>query len=541
MAIQTLNTIKNWFKTTLKPSQQQFWDTWDSFRHKLDKVPVKEVEGIDELLNTKADKIALNDHIADINAHAPQVNTDWNSESGFSQLLNKPDFKTINGESILGNGDLVIDNGGSQNLQQVLDTGNSANIRTYNNVQLMEGSDLYRTTSFTIGENYDELGRLTINRNGIYIQNYSADDTTATIEAFNGKIKLSEQSRNGNIRLELANATEPNIVYTLANKPQGNYTIATLDDIAGSPVSATQPGFVNNIELQELGGTDKKINGIRIGKGNANYENNLVIGRNGLASVTTGQYNVAIGNGDWDVEGPLQYLTTGNNNTMIGSDAGVANTTGTNNTGIGAASLFKNTTANSNTAIGAFALSANVTSPFNVAIGSNTLSKMTSGLGQSTAIGAFCMYNATATDKNAAIGTYALRYNTSGFSNTAIGHTALGLNTSGHSNNAVGNYSLSAITTGYGNNGFGKFAGRYVTTGNFNIYIGAEGLPEDATTDNIINIGNRFVARGPKMSLIGTLNIQTVPVYEDNISALASGLTRGDVYRTSSGILMITY
>ncbi|MET3028546.1 pyocin knob domain-containing protein [Flavobacterium sp. UW10123] len=70
MAIQTLNTIKNWFKTTLKPSQQQFWDTWDSFRHKFDKVPVEDVEGIDELLNTKADKIALNDHIADINAHA---------------------------------------------------------------------------------------------------------------------------------------------------------------------------------------------------------------------------------------------------------------------------------------------------------------------------------------------------------------------------------------------------------------------------------------------------------------------------------------
>ncbi|WP_343586157.1 pyocin knob domain-containing protein [Flavobacterium sp.] len=70
MAIQTLNTIKNWFKTTLKPSQQQFWDTWDSFRHKLDKVPVKEVEGIDELLNAKADKSVLNEHITDINAHA---------------------------------------------------------------------------------------------------------------------------------------------------------------------------------------------------------------------------------------------------------------------------------------------------------------------------------------------------------------------------------------------------------------------------------------------------------------------------------------
>ncbi len=108
MAIQTLNTIKQWFKTGLKPTQTQFWDTWDSFRHKFEKVPVKDIEGIDELLLTKADKTILDNHLADKIAHAPQVNTDWNSESGFSQLINKPEFKTINGEEIIGEGDLVI-------------------------------------------------------------------------------------------------------------------------------------------------------------------------------------------------------------------------------------------------------------------------------------------------------------------------------------------------------------------------------------------------------------------------------------------------
>jgi|GEM_PF-1981737 len=124
MAIQTLNTIKNWFKTSLKPSQQQFWDTWDSFRHKYEKVPVNDVEGIDELLNTKADKTSLNEHLNDKNAHAPQINTDWNSESGFSQLLNKPEFKTINGKSVLGDGDITIEEGGLQNLDQTLANGN---------------------------------------------------------------------------------------------------------------------------------------------------------------------------------------------------------------------------------------------------------------------------------------------------------------------------------------------------------------------------------------------------------------------------------
>ncbi|WP_394775403.1 hypothetical protein [Flavobacterium sp.] len=50
MAIQTLNTIKQWFRTGLKPTQAQFWDTWDSFRHKSEKVPVKDIEGINEWL-----------------------------------------------------------------------------------------------------------------------------------------------------------------------------------------------------------------------------------------------------------------------------------------------------------------------------------------------------------------------------------------------------------------------------------------------------------------------------------------------------------
>ncbi|WP_291152244.1 hypothetical protein [Flavobacterium sp. UBA7680] len=305
--------------------------------------------------------------------------------------------------------------------------------------------------------------------------------------------------------------------------------------------SATVTGLVNDTSLQELGGTDKMINGIRIGKGNANYENNLVIGRNGLASITTGKYNVAIGNGDGDVEGPLQYLTTGNNNTMVGSDAGVNNSTGGNNTGIGAASLFSNTTGVNNTAVGAFALTKNQTSPYNVAIGDHSLAKMVSGLGQSTAIGSYCMSDATSTDKNAAIGTYALRYNTSGFSNTAIGHTALGLNTSGSSNTALGNYSLGAITTGAGNIGVGKSAGRYITTGISNIYIGSEGVPTDAEASGIVNIGNRFIAKGTKVSLTGILNIGTTPIYENNTTALAGGLTAGDVYRTSTGILMITF
>jgi hypothetical protein len=69
MAVTPINTIKNWFKTGLEPTQEQFWDWLDSFRHKSEKVPVADIEGIDQLLFSKADKQVFETHLTDPNAH----------------------------------------------------------------------------------------------------------------------------------------------------------------------------------------------------------------------------------------------------------------------------------------------------------------------------------------------------------------------------------------------------------------------------------------------------------------------------------------
>jgi hypothetical protein len=65
MAKVSLTTIKNWFKTGLKPTQAQFWDVFDSFRHKDDAVPAAEVSGLDSLLVQKVET----SHLTDPNAH----------------------------------------------------------------------------------------------------------------------------------------------------------------------------------------------------------------------------------------------------------------------------------------------------------------------------------------------------------------------------------------------------------------------------------------------------------------------------------------
>lgn len=49
------NTVKPWFKTGLKPTQTQFYSFFDSIFWKDEKIPVAEIEGLQALLDEKAD------------------------------------------------------------------------------------------------------------------------------------------------------------------------------------------------------------------------------------------------------------------------------------------------------------------------------------------------------------------------------------------------------------------------------------------------------------------------------------------------------
>lgn len=61
--------VKNWFKKGAKPTQQQFEATFDGLRFNDEKVPVKEVDGIDNLLLQKADKEAFEAHKNNLDDH----------------------------------------------------------------------------------------------------------------------------------------------------------------------------------------------------------------------------------------------------------------------------------------------------------------------------------------------------------------------------------------------------------------------------------------------------------------------------------------
>lgn len=53
--IRGRSTLKNWFKTGLKPTQDQFWDWMDSFWHKTETIAVSVIDGLQGLLDNKID------------------------------------------------------------------------------------------------------------------------------------------------------------------------------------------------------------------------------------------------------------------------------------------------------------------------------------------------------------------------------------------------------------------------------------------------------------------------------------------------------
>lgn len=129
---------------------------------------------------------------------------------------------------------------------------------------------------------------------------------------------------------------------------------------------------------------------------------------------------------------PFGALTTGVDNTVLGTEILTVDTAGNNNTGLGGFALFANTTGQQNTATGLSALQLNTTG-----------------------------------DNNTATGVGALSSNRTGTQNTATGFNAM------------------TDSTGSNNTAIGAGAGFNLTNGSNNIDVGNEGFPGDSGTIKI--------------------------------------------------------
>ena len=208
-----------------------------------------------------------------------------------------------------------------------------------------------------------------------------------------------------------------------------------LDSAQVIPVSNTESGIVNNETLQELGGADKLINGLRVGRGLVNDKDSVAFGLDTLKySAGAGLYNTAVGS----------------------------------------SVLMTNTTGNRNSGFGCYALNLNTTGAYNAAVGTSSLENNTTGH-RNIALGTSLYWNSTGF-RNTGIGFNAGYGNTTGQYNTYIGNQSGYNNGIGSYNVALGNASM--IITGTGNSGG-------TANMNNNVFIGSNVRIADGVNDTL--------------------------------------------------------
>ena len=157
------NTIKNWFKTGLKPTQAQFWATWDSFWHKDEKIPITAIEDIENILAEKADAEVVDYHLTNEAAHANLFNAkeDKNkrgASDGYAPLNNFTklaiEYLNVVNDLVTGGVDSLLTAEQGKLLQSQIDNINvlltSDNVNLDNVQELVDAIETVQTSLETI-------------------------------------------------------------------------------------------------------------------------------------------------------------------------------------------------------------------------------------------------------------------------------------------------------------------------------------------------------------------------------------------------------
>ncbi|MDO4230228.1 MAG: pyocin knob domain-containing protein [Capnocytophaga sp.] len=79
-------TLKQWFSNLKKPNQHQFWAWLDSFWHKSEKIPMTQIEGLDNALQGVASDTQFQSHLTDVDAHKALFDRKVDKEDGKSLI-----------------------------------------------------------------------------------------------------------------------------------------------------------------------------------------------------------------------------------------------------------------------------------------------------------------------------------------------------------------------------------------------------------------------------------------------------------------------
>lgn len=287
--------------------------------------------------------------------------------------------------------------------------------------------------------------------------------------------------------------------------------------------------------------TGSVVIGSQAGTAVTNQTNNTFIGYQ-AGEVCTGASNVFVGSGAGDTAtsvvaavlvgmnsgaamtsaavgtvgvgfGVFNGLSSGANNTAVGSTAGYVISSGANNTLMGYQAGNSITTSSHNTCMGFTAGAGITTGAGNTFIGS-IVGDAASTITNATAVG-YGALSAIAT--SAATGTTAIGYNalnalTTGAGNTTLGSTTGALLTTGGGNTLIGNGAGSVLTTGSNNTIIGAYpaTGAATLTGAVILSDGAGNARFYASSTGAVSFnGTNFGSDGQVLKSIGTAGAPT--------------------------------
>ncbi|WP_291122808.1 hypothetical protein [Flavobacterium sp. UBA6046] len=232
MAITPLNTIKNWFLTHLVPTQQQFWDLLDSLRHKSDKVPAADVDGLDTLLLAKASQAVVDAHLIAADAHAAlfaakEDKTNKGAANGYAPLDN---FSKVLSQYLMIVDDLVT--GGSTNLLSA-EQGRLLQVQIVAINTLLTSNDINLDT---VQEVVDAIKTVQTSLSTILVNDLTTGGTTKALTAEMGK--TLKALIDGLVIAKATDAISGTVKTDVTKADPVVYTVETADNLLKAKVNA---------------------------------------------------------------------------------------------------------------------------------------------------------------------------------------------------------------------------------------------------------------------------------------------------------------
>ena len=283
--------------------------------------------------------------------------------------------------------------------------------------------------------------------------------------------------------------------------------------IQGSSATVLSFGATNEIDLTA---TAIDINGTVAISGDTTLEDGADI-----ITASAGTSNVRVG-----VNAGSNIQSGGNENVVIGDEAGASLTTGDSNVAVGKSALSAEDANGTTTAIGYEALKVQNAGAesYNVALGYQAGVTISTGI-VNTLIGGLAGDRLDDADQNVAVGYRALTTDQKGSKSTAIGHKALEAlvftSSTDSDNVAVGFNAGLSVTTGINNTLIGSLAGDALSDADNNVAVGKDALSADTLGSRSVAIGKNALKVQNFTSATDTLN---TAVGHDSGKAVTTGI-----------------